>query len=168
MQSRRFLKVAAGAVASAAIPSVTRAQGYPTRPVKLVVGAAPGGAPDLFARVVADWLSPHLGQPFVVDNRPGAGSNLATEAVVRAPADGHTLLMVTAMNAFSAGLYDNLSFDVARDIAPVAGVMHGTGVVVVRPTLAVRSIPELIAYAKADGDIVDHVRQSFAATRCRH
>jgi tripartite-type tricarboxylate transporter receptor subunit TctC len=150
MQRRRFLKVAAGAVASAAIPSVTRAQGYPTRPVKLVVGAAPGGAPDLFARVVADWLSPHLGQPFVVDNRPGAGSNLATEAVVRAPADGHTLLMVTAMNAFSAGLYDNLSFDVARDIAPVAGVMHGTGVVVVRPTLAVRSIPELIAYAKAD------------------
>jgi tripartite-type tricarboxylate transporter receptor subunit TctC len=147
---RRFLKLAAGAVASSVIASVAQAQRYPTRPVKLFVGAAPGGAPDLFARVVADWLSPRLGQPFVVENRPGAGSTLATEAVVRAPADGHTLLMVTAMNAFSAGLYDNLSFDVLRDIAPVAGVMHGTGVVVVRPALAVRSIPELIARAKAE------------------
>jgi tripartite-type tricarboxylate transporter receptor subunit TctC len=103
MQRRRFLKVAAGALASPAIAPVAWAQSYPTRPVRLIVGAAPGGAPDLFARVVADWLSPHLGQPLVVDNRPGAGSNLATEAVVRAPADGHTLLMVTAMNAFSAG-----------------------------------------------------------------
>jgi tripartite-type tricarboxylate transporter receptor subunit TctC len=147
---RRFLKLAAGAVASSAVASGARAQSYRTRPVKLFVGAAPGGAPDLFARVVADWLSPRLGQPFVVENRPGAGSTLATDAVVRAPADGHTLLMVTAMNAFSAGLYDNLSFDVLRDIAPVAGVMHGTGVVVVRPALAVRSIPELIARAKAE------------------
>ena len=150
MRRRRFLELAAGAVASSAIASVARAQSYPMRPVKLIAGAAPGGAPDLFARIVADWLSPRLGQPLVVDNRPGAGSNLATEAVVRAPADGHTLLMVTAMNAFSTGLYDNLSFDVVRDIAPVGGVMHGTGVVVVRPSLAVRSIPELIAYAKAD------------------
>jgi tripartite-type tricarboxylate transporter receptor subunit TctC len=150
MQRRRFLALAAGAVASPAVASAAQTQSYPIRPVKLIVGAAPGGAPDLFARVVADWLSPHLGQPFVVENRPGAGSNLATEAVVRAPADGHTLLMVTAMNAFAAGLYDNLSFDVRRDIVPVAGVMHGTGVVVVRPALAVRSIPELIAYAKAD------------------
>jgi tripartite-type tricarboxylate transporter receptor subunit TctC len=150
MQRRRFLEVVAGAIASPAVASVAQAQSYPTRPVKLYVGAAPGGAPDLFARVVADWLAPHLGQPFIVENRPGAGSNLATEAVVRAPADGHTLLMVTAMNAFSAGLYDNLSFDFLRDIAPVAGVMHGTGVVVVKPAAPVRSIPELIAYAKAD------------------
>ncbi len=150
MQRRRFLKVVAGAVASPAVASVARAQGYPTRPVKLYVGAAPGGAPDVFARVVADWLSPRLGQPFIVENRPGVGSNLATEAVVRAPADGHTLLMVTAMNAFSAGLYDNLSFDFLRDIAPVAGVMHGTGVVVVKPAAPMRSIPELIAYAKAN------------------
>jgi tripartite-type tricarboxylate transporter receptor subunit TctC len=150
MHRRRFLGLAAGAAASPAVARVARAQSYPTRPVKLIVGAAPGGAPDLFARIVANWLSPHLGQPFVVDNRPGAGSNLATEAAVRAPADGHALLMVTAMNAFSAGLYDNLGFDVVRDIAPVGGVMHGTGVVVVRPTLPVRSIPELIAYAKAD------------------
>ena len=103
MRRRRFLELAAGAVASSAIASVARAQSYPTRPVKLIAGAAPGGAPDLFARIVADWLSPRLGQPLVVDNRPGAGSNLATEAVVRAPADGHTLLMVTAMNAFSTG-----------------------------------------------------------------
>jgi tripartite-type tricarboxylate transporter receptor subunit TctC len=150
MQRRRFLKVVAGALASPAVAPVARAQSYPARPVKLVVGAAPGGAPDLFARVVADWLAPHLGQPFIVENRPGAGSNLATEAVVRAPADGHTLLMVTAMNAFSAGLYDNLAFDFLRDIAPVAGVMHGTGVVVVKPAAPVQSIPELIAYAKAN------------------
>jgi tripartite-type tricarboxylate transporter receptor subunit TctC len=154
MQRRRFLKVLAGAVASPAVAlpvaPVARAQNYPTRPVKLFVGAAPGGAPDVFARVAADWLSPRLGQPFVVENRPGAGSNLATEAVVRAPADGHTLLMVTAMNAFSAGLYGNLSFDFLRDVAPVAGVMHGTGVVVVRPAAPVRSIPDLITYAKAN------------------
>jgi tripartite-type tricarboxylate transporter receptor subunit TctC len=154
MQRRRFLELAAGAIASPAIASVSasraRAQSYPTRPVKLVVGAAPGGAPDLFARVVADWMAPRLGQPVVVDNRPGAGSNLATEAVVRAPADGHMLLMVTAMNAFSAGLYDNLSFDVVRDIAPIAGVMHGTGVVVVKPAAPVQSIPELVTYAKAN------------------
>src|SRR5271156_3429235 len=100
MQRRRFLELAAAAIASPAVASAAHAQSYPTRPVKLFVGAAPGGAPDLFARVVADWLAPHLGQPFVVENRPGAGSTLATEAVVRAPADGHTLLMVTAMNAF--------------------------------------------------------------------
>jgi tripartite-type tricarboxylate transporter receptor subunit TctC len=150
MRRRRFLELAAGAIASPAVASVARAQSYPTRPVRLIVGAAPGGAPDLFARVVADWLAPRLGHPVVVDNRPGAGSNLATEAVVRAPADGHTLLMVTAMNAFSAGLYDNLSFDVVRDIAPVAGVMHGTGVVVVKPAAPVRSIPELVAFAKAN------------------
>jgi tripartite-type tricarboxylate transporter receptor subunit TctC len=150
MQRRRFLELAAGAVASPTVASTARAQSYPARPVKLVVGAAPGGAPDLFARVVADWLAPRLGQPFVVDSRPGAGSILATEAVVRAPADGHTLLMVTLMNALSAGLYDNLSFDFLRDIAPVAGVMHGTGVVVVKPATPVGSIPELIAYAKAN------------------
>src|SRR3984957_8914217 len=150
MQRRRFLELAAGAIASPAVASAAQAQSYPTRPVRLIVGAAPGGAPDLFARVVADWLAPRLGHPVVVDNRPGVGSNLATEAVVRAPADGHTLLMVTAMNAFSAGLYDNLSFDVVRDIAPVAGVMHGTGVVVVKPAAPVRSIPELVAFAKAN------------------
>jgi tripartite-type tricarboxylate transporter receptor subunit TctC len=150
MQRRRFLELAAGAVASPVIASAARALSYPARPVKLVVGAAPGGAPDLFARIVADWLAARLGQPIIVENRPGAGSNLATEAVVRAPADGHTLLMVTAMNAFSAGLYDNLAFDFLRDIAPVAGVMHGTGVVVVKPAAPVRSIPELIAHAKAN------------------
>jgi tripartite-type tricarboxylate transporter receptor subunit TctC len=150
MRRRRFLELAAGAVASPAIALKAQAQSYPARPVKLVVGAAPGGAPDLFARMVADWLAARLGQPFIVDNRPGVGSHLATEAVVRARADGHTLLMVTAMNAFSAGLYDNLAFDFLRDITPVAGVMHGTGVVVVKPAAPVHSMPELIAYAKAN------------------
>ena len=117
---RRFIQLAAGAAAFAAHPSVLRAQAYPSRPVRLVLGYAPGNAPDIVSRLMAQWLAERLGQPFYVDNRPGAGSNIGTEAVIRAPADGYTLLMVGGNNAINATLYEKLNFDFIRDIAPVA------------------------------------------------
>ncbi len=125
------------------------AQSYPTRAVRIVVGFPPGGGVDLTARIVGQWLSERLGQPFVVENRPGAGSNLATETVVHAAADGHTLLMFDAPPATNAAsLYDKLNFDFSRDIAPVAGVMRTTHVLVVNPAFPARTLPEFIAYAK--------------------
>jgi tripartite-type tricarboxylate transporter receptor subunit TctC len=147
---RRFLNLAAGAAALAAAPRFARAQTYPSRPVHIVVGFAVGGPNDILARQIGEWLSARLGQPFVVDNRPGAGSNIATEAVVRAPADGHTLLLVGTPNAINATLYDKLDFDFIRDIAPVAGLMRGDLVMVVHPSVPARTLPELIAYAKAN------------------
>jgi tripartite-type tricarboxylate transporter receptor subunit TctC len=119
---RRFLHLAAGAAVLPAISRIARAQSYPTRPVRVIVPFAPGGAFDITARVIAQWLSGRLGQQFVVENRPGAGSNIGTEAVVRAPADGYTLLLATSSNAISATLYEKLNFNFIRDIAPVAGV----------------------------------------------
>ena len=147
---RRFLQLAAGAAAIAAHPSVLWAQAYPTRPVRLVLGYAPGNAPDIVSRLMAQWLAERLGQPFYVDNRPGAGSNIGTEAVIRAPADGHTLLYGTTANATNATLYEQLNFNFIRDIAPVAGVIRVPNLVTVNPSLPIRTIPELIAYAKAN------------------
>ena len=147
---RRFLHLAAGAVALPAAARVVWAQTYPTRPVRLMVGFAAGQAIDILARLVAQWLSDRLGQQFIVENRPGAGGNLATEAVVRAPADGHTLLVIGANNAINATLYDNLNFNVIRDLAPVAGIYRVPQVMEVNPAFPARTVPEFIGYAKSN------------------
>jgi tripartite-type tricarboxylate transporter receptor subunit TctC len=147
---RRFLHLASGAIALPAVSRIARAQTYPSRPVRIIVGYPPGGATDILARLIGQWLSERLGHQFIVDNRPGANSNIATEAVVRAPADGHTLLMVSAAVAINATLYDRLNFNFIRDIAPVAGVIGLPNVMEVNPSLPLKSVPEFIAYAKAN------------------
>jgi tripartite-type tricarboxylate transporter receptor subunit TctC len=146
---RQFLQLSASA-AALAVSRFAWAQAYPSRPVRLIVPFPPGGGAEISARLIGQWLSERLGQPFIIDNRPGAGTNIGTEAVVRAPPDGHTLLLVNAANAINATLYDKLSFNFIRDIAPVGGIMRVPSVMVVHPSLPARSVPELIAYAKAD------------------
>ena len=147
---REFLYLAAGAAALPAVTRIAGAQSYPTRPVHIIVGYAPGGATDIMARLVGQWLSERLGQQFVIENRPGAGSNIAAEAVVRAPADGYTLLLVGVSNAINATLYDRLNFNFIRDITPVAGIIRDTYVMVVNPSFPAKTVPEFVAYAKAD------------------
>jgi tripartite-type tricarboxylate transporter receptor subunit TctC len=147
---RRFLQLAAGAAALAAVSRVAPAQTYPTRPMRLVVSAAPGSAPDILARLMGQWLSERLGQPFVVDNRPGAGGNIGTEAVVKAVPDGYTLLLVGAQNTINATLFDKLNFNFIRDIAPVAGISRQSLVMVVDPSFPAKTVPEFIAYARTN------------------
>jgi tripartite-type tricarboxylate transporter receptor subunit TctC len=147
---RRFLHLAAGAAALPAVARAARSQAYPTRPVRMIVGFAAGGPADISARLIGQWLSERLGQSFIVENRPGAGGNLATEMVVRARPDGYTLLEATSTNAWNATLYHNLSFDFIRDIAPVAGVCRYAGVMVVNPSVPAESVPEFIADARAN------------------
>jgi tripartite-type tricarboxylate transporter receptor subunit TctC len=147
---RNFLHLLAGAAALPAVSRIAWAQAYPTRPVRLIVGFAPGSAPDIVARLMGQWLSERLGQQFLVENRPGAGSNIGTEMVVRAPADGYTLLLVSAPNAINTTLYDKLSFNFLRDIAPVAGISRERIVMVVHPSFPAKTVPEFIAYAKAN------------------
>jgi tripartite-type tricarboxylate transporter receptor subunit TctC len=147
---RKFLHLAAGAAALPALSRVARAQAYPTRPVRIVVPAAPGGPYDILARLIGQWLAERLGQPFVIENRPGAGGNIGTEAVVRAPADGYTILLVGPPNAINATLYDKLNFNFIRDIAPVASLGGGPYVMVVNPSVPAKTVPEFIAYAKAN------------------
>jgi tripartite-type tricarboxylate transporter receptor subunit TctC len=147
---RNFLHLAAGAAALSAISRIARAQAYPTRPVRIIVPIAPGGAGDITARLIGQWLSERLGQPFVIENRPGGGTNIGTEAVVRAPADGYTLLMVGGYNAINATLYDRLNFDFISDIAPVAGITRVPNVMVVHPSVPATTVPQFIAYAKAN------------------
>jgi len=147
---RRFLHLA---TAAAALPSVSRmatAQTYPTRPVRLIIGYPPGGSADITARLLGQWLSERLGQPFVIESRPGASTNIATEAVVRAPPDGYTLLLVAPANAINATLYETLNFKFPRDIAPVAAIIRFPTVMVVTPLVPAKSVPEFIAYAKAN------------------
>ena len=147
---RQFLHLAAGAAAISAVSRIARAQTYPTRPVRIIVTLAPATAPDILARLMGRWLSQRIGQQFVVENRPGAGSNIGTEAVVRAAPDGYTLLVVISANAINATLYDNLSFNFLRDIAPVASFIRAPVVMVVNPLVPARTVPEFIAYAKAN------------------
>ena len=147
---RTFLHLAAGAAALPAASRFAWAQIYPTKPVRILVGFAPGGGVDIIARLMGQWLSERLSQPFLIENRPGAGSNIATEAVVRAPADGYTLLLVTAANAINATLYEKLSFNLSRDIAPVAGIIVVPNVMVVNPSVPAKTVPEFIAYAKTN------------------
>jgi tripartite-type tricarboxylate transporter receptor subunit TctC len=147
---RRFLHLA---TAAAALPSVSRmatAQTYPTRPVRLIIGYPPGGSADITARLLGQWLSERLGQPFVIESRPGASTNIATEAVVRAPPDGYTLLLIAPANAINATLYEKLNFNFISDIAPVAGIIRFPNVMVVNPLVPAKSVPEFIAYAKAN------------------
>jgi tripartite-type tricarboxylate transporter receptor subunit TctC len=147
---RAFLRLAAGAVALPAVARGAWAQAYPSRPVRLIIGYTPGGSADITARLTGQWLSERLGQSVVVESRPGGGTNIATEAVVRAAPDGYTLLLVAPANAINATLYDKLGFDFLRDIVPVAGIIRFPNVVDVNPSLPIKSIPELIAYAKAN------------------
>ena len=147
---RNFLHLAAGAAALPAASRVAWAQAYPTRPVRIIVGFAPGGGVDIIARLIGQWLSERLGQPLIIDNRPGGGTNIGTEAVVRAPADGYTLLMVSTTQAINATLYDKLSFNFIRDIAPVASIISAPFVMAVNPTVPAKTVPEFIAYAKAN------------------
>ena len=147
---RNFLHLAAGA---AALPVVSRfawAQAYPTRPVRLIVGYPPGGAADITARLMGQWLSERLGQPFIIESRPGGATNIATEAVVHSPPDGYTLLLVPAANAINATLYEKLNFNFIHDIAPVAGLIRFPNVMQVNPSVPAKTVPEFIAYAKAN------------------
>jgi tripartite-type tricarboxylate transporter receptor subunit TctC len=145
---RKFLQLAAGAAALSALPSIASAQAYPTRPIHLIVGTAPGGPQDILARLMGQYLSERLGQPIIVENRPGAGTNIGTEAVVKAPADGYTLLLVNAASAINATLYAKLNFNFIRDIAPVAGIDREPLAMQLNPLVPAKSIPEFIAYAK--------------------
>ena len=147
---RQFLHLAAGTAALAASSRMAWAQSYPSRPVRIIVGYAPGGTTDVCARLIGQWLSERLGQPFIIDNLPGAGSNVATGGAVRAPADGYTLLLASISNAINATLYDKLSFNFIRDIAPVGGIIRVPNVMEVNPAVPARTVPEFIAYAKAN------------------
>ena len=147
---RNFLHLTAAAAALLVVSRIAWAQTYPTRPVRIVVGLAPGGANDIVARLMGQWLSERLNQAFIVENRPGGGGNIGTEAVVRAPADGYTLLMVGSYNAINATLYDKLNFNFIRDIAPVASLVRLPLVMVVNPSLPTKTGPEFVAYAKAN------------------
>ncbi len=147
---RKFLHLAAGAAALPAASRFAWAQAYPTRPVRIVVGLPPGGANDIVARLMGQWLSERLGQSFVIENRPGAASSIGTEVVVRAPADGYTLLLVSSDSAISATLYEKLSFNFIRDIAPVAGIVRLPFLMLVHPSVPANTVPEFIAYAKAN------------------
>ena len=147
---REFLRLAAGAVALTATSRTASAFAYPARPVRIFVGFAPGGTSDIAARLVAQWLSERLGQQFIVENRSGAAGNIAAEAVVRAPADGYTLLAATASNIVNAAVYQNLSFNFLRDITMIAGILHQPFVLEVNPAFPVHSVAELISYAKAN------------------
>ena len=150
LSRRTFLHLAAGAAALPPVPRVARAQAYPSRPVRLIVPFAPAGGADTIARLMGQWSSERLGQPFIIENRPGGGNNIGTEAVVRAPADGHTLLMAATPNAVNATLYDKLSFNFLRDIAPVASIIRAPYVMAVSPTVPAKTVPEFILYANAN------------------
>jgi tripartite-type tricarboxylate transporter receptor subunit TctC len=147
---RQFLRLAAGAAMGPLLPTVASAQAYPSRPVRIMVGFAPGGSTDIGARVIGQWLSERLGQTFVVENRPGAGSNIAADAVVRATPDGYTLLLISSSDSINATLYPKLSFNFIRDITPVACMTRAPQILMANPALPAKTFPELIAYAKAN------------------
>lgn len=150
LSRRKFLNLAAGAAALPFALHAAGAQVYPTRPVRLIVPLAPGGATDIIARLMSQWLSERLGQPFIIENRPGAGGNIGTDTVVNARPDGYALLLASTTNAINATLYDKLSFNFIRDIAPIATISRNALVMVVHPSVPVTSVPEFIAYAKAN------------------
>ncbi|MEA2933366.1 MAG: hypothetical protein QOD74_12 [Variibacter sp.] len=150
LERRSFLKSAAALSGALAMPHLARAQGYPNRTVRVVIGYTPGGSADITARLISQWLSERTGQSFIVESRPGGGTNIGTEAVINATPDGYTLLLVAPANAINATLYAKMNHNFLRDIAPIAGLIRFPNVVVVNPDLPIKSIPELIAYAKAN------------------
>lgn len=147
---RQFLHLAAGVISLPTVSQIARAQAYPARPVRILVGYAAGGGVDVVARLIGQWLSERLGQSFIVENRPGAGTNIATEAVVRSPPDGYTLLLATGANAVNATLYQKLNFDFLHDVAPIGSIVRVPLVMVVNPSFPARSVAEFITYAKAN------------------
>src|SRR5882672_7632325 len=153
---RQFLHLAASAAALPAASRIAMAQAYPSRPVRLIVGVPAGGGSDIVAGLMGQWLSERLGQPFVIENRPGAGTNIATEAVVRAPPDGYTLLFVSVSNVINAALYDRLTFNFIRDITPVAGIVRQPAIMIVNPSVPAKTVPEFISYAKANPSKVNY------------
>ena len=161
---RQLLHLVAGATALSSIPRSARGQAYPTRPVRIIVGFPAGGSPDIVARLIGQWLSERLRQRFVIDDRPGATSNIATEAVVRAPPDGYTLLLVTSANAIVPALYQRLRFDFIRDIAPVASIVRAPLVMVIHPSVPPRTVPEFIAYAKANPGKINYASPGIGST----
>ncbi len=162
---RRFLNMVAGATALPAASRIAWAEAYPSRPVHLIVFFAAGGGNDIVARLIGQWLSERLGQQFVIENRPGGGGNVGTEIVVRAAPDGYTLLLVSPPNATNATLYDNLSYNFIRDIAPVAGISHEPNVMVVHPSLPANTVPEFIAHAKANPSTINYASAGIGSSQ---
>jgi tripartite-type tricarboxylate transporter receptor subunit TctC len=161
---RTFLHLAAGAAALPAVSRIAWAQAYPSRPVRWIVPFGPAGATDITARLIGQWLSERLGQQFVIENRPGAGGNVGTEAVVRAPADGYTLLFVNTANAISTTLYEKLNFNFVRDIAPIAPIVRFPYIMVVNPSVPPKTLPEFIAYAKANPGKINMASPGIGST----
>jgi tripartite-type tricarboxylate transporter receptor subunit TctC len=161
---RNFLHLAAAAAALPAVSRIAWAQAYPSRPVHLIVPFGPAGATDITARLIGQWLSERLGQQFIVENRPGAGGNIGTEAVVRASPDGYTLLYVTTANASNATLYDKLNFNFVRDIAPIAPIVSFPYIMVVNPSVPAKTLPEFIAYAKANPGKINMASPGIGST----
>ena len=164
LRRRNFLHLAAAAAALLAVSRIARAQAYPTRPVRWIVGFAAGGGNDITARLMGQWLTERLGQPFVIENRPGAGTNIAVEVVVNAPPDGYTLFFANVANAVNATLYEKLNFDFIRDITPVAGIMRVPNILAVSPSVPAKTVPELIAYAKANPGRVNMASAGIGTT----
>ena len=161
---RRFLHLAAGTAALPMTSQVAWAQAYPARPVRWIIGFAPGGTTDVISRLIVQYLTEHLGQPFIVESRPGAATNLATEMVVRSPADGYTLLFIGSPNAINTSLYTQLNFNFSRDIAPVAAIVSVPNVMVVHPSVPVTTVPEFIAYAKANPGKINMASSGIGST----
>jgi tripartite-type tricarboxylate transporter receptor subunit TctC len=164
VQRRQFLKFAGVAIAAPAVSRAARAQAYPAKPVRLIQGYAPGGSADITCRLIGQWLSDRTGQQFVIESRPGAGSNIGTEAVVRAPTDGYTILLVAPANAINATLYQKLPYDFMRDIAPVAALIRFPNIMEVTPSLPVKTVPEFIAYAKANPGLINMASSGNGST----
>jgi tripartite-type tricarboxylate transporter receptor subunit TctC len=163
LRRRRVLRLAVAAIPLTA-SWLARAESYPSRPVRIVVGYAAGGAPDILARLIGQWLSDRLGKPFVIENKPGASGRIAIETVIRAPADGHTLLLVTMPDAVNTTLYQNLNYSFVRDVAPVAAVSRDPDVMLVNPTLPAKSVAEFIAYAKANPGKINFASPGFGSS----
>ena len=164
---RKFLHLAASAAALPAVSRIARAQAYPSRPVRIIVGQAAGSGSDTVARLIGQFLSERLGQPFVIENRPGAGGNIATEAVVRSPPDGYTLLLVNSANTINTTLYDRLNFDFIRDIAPISEIARFSFVMEVNPSVPTRTLPEFIAFAKANPGKINMASAGSGSTHAR-
>jgi tripartite-type tricarboxylate transporter receptor subunit TctC len=162
---RQFLHLTAGVAALPAVSRIARADVYPSRPVHLIVFFAAGGGNDIIARLMGQWLSERLGQQFVIENRPGGGGNVGTEAVVRAAPDGYTLLLVSTPNATNATLYDKLNFDFIRDITPIAGISHEPNVMVIHPSVPANTVPEFIAYAKANPGTINYASAGIGTSQ---